>query len=643
MLFFFCVFQPFVYANGDGDGFKYISPLPTGNEIHDIWTPDGNTYFFACDAGTILKYSGGKWEFMDTPTDSPLFAIHGISATDIWAVGGNSYGQTDNEKSVILHYDGTAWSSQTPPDYMGSYYVMRDVFVAGSGDVWGIADYSSYLCHYNGTAWEFVETGLTDLPYNFYALYGFAADDIYVAGGCDTILHYDGTDWTMQNQYASCDPTFDMNMLYDVWGTDENNIFACGNGGQIFHLQNKTLPWIEIHEHGGIFNGTTLNAISGSAADNIFFTGNNGVIWHYNGSDFSTIPNSNTSTLNTVIRRTDGKYIMAGIHGRVDLFDGTNLSPLNTPVTLNTEFKFNSFADGTLWVSPDMLGQGIYSFNGRNFTQHPDLATNQETVTCLSAFSNKDVWLGERSYLDLSGTVHRYNGSSWSVYAPTGLVNKWLSDVIKTSSGDYFGIVGDYNGGQPCKIMDDGLVCYTATTYTYRAITEADDGTLYAVADGGIISRYSNGSWSDEASGTSQDLVDVAAGGGWVYAVGNERSAVYKESNTTSWNMVSGIDAWAENPFINAVYAKDGISYATLQTNAQYIGGNKGYIYKLHNGTATKVAGGLTMLLQDLTVNETGDVLVTGNNGFLYGQGEQWLSTAPLAQPWIYLLLRKNN
>ena len=87
-IFCFILFMNLAGSSLADEAIKYILPYPTANELYDAWSPDGVTYYFAGDAGTILKYDGASFTIMETPTHYPLFCIHGTSETDIWAAGG---------------------------------------------------------------------------------------------------------------------------------------------------------------------------------------------------------------------------------------------------------------------------------------------------------------------------------------------------------------------------------------------------------------------------------------------------------------------------------------------------------------------------------------------------------------------------
>ncbi len=640
---------------GDNDGFSFATPMPTGNTIHDSWSVDGETFFFVGDGGTILKYHNGSWEFMDTPTDSALLGIHGTSINDIWAVGGEAYGEADGEKSVVLHYNGTSWSSVAPPDYMGmgDFHVMIDVFAAASDDVWAVAASSSYLCHYNGSTWSFVDTGiLTTLPYDFYAIHGYSANDIYAVGACNTIIHYDGSSWSKEHQVESCDPNMTLNLLYDVWGTAVDSVYTCGNGGQI--LVRNALPaagWTQIHEHGGILYGTNLNAVGGEADGAMFFVGNEGVIWKYEGAAFTTVPVGSPSSFHTIINRSSGGYIIGGTQGTANGFDGTNQIQLTTPVSLNKDFALTSYDGNKLWLSPAVLtdAQGIYTYKGRSFSEHQLSfgSGNQAQAITLKAFAEDDVWLSTQINL---GVIKRYNGSTWTDYTPPGRIDHpILLDVLKASSGNYFAVLTNADGSgrqQVCKILESTTECFSDSSGfdMYFSLTEAEDGTIYAAGNRGKIVSYANGNWTEEVTGldVNTNLTGIAAGGGWVYAAGTDRTVICKQSGG-SWQPVGGLTPRTGNSFSEVVYGGNGISYAVLTTPSQYRGGGKGYIYALQNGTATRETGGSSMSFNGLSTNGDGMTVAAGNGGILFGIGLHDFLIPSLAEAIKILQILSNS
>ena len=111
-----------------------------------------------------------------------ISSIWGATPDDVWAIGG---GGTQYDR--LLHYDGTKWSTYT-----------KEV-------IW---------C-----------SGLT--------LFGFSADDVWMGGGAGWlergagIWHYDGVEWK-QNYVYSLEETYYSITIEDIWGSNSNDVYACG-------------------------------------------------------------------------------------------------------------------------------------------------------------------------------------------------------------------------------------------------------------------------------------------------------------------------------------------------------------------------------------------------------------------------------
>lgn len=173
------------------DELTFLTPLPTGNNINDAWSPDGLNIFFAGDGGTIMHYDGSGFSIMPTPTNHSITGIHGTSMNDIWAVGGNAYSDLkDPDRSVIMHYNGTEWKHYTPPaDSWGQYFPFNDVWSDGDGTVWAVTRYTTSVARMTNKRWEFIST--TGNPnFGLYSIYGFSPNNIYAAGACGQILRF---------------------------------------------------------------------------------------------------------------------------------------------------------------------------------------------------------------------------------------------------------------------------------------------------------------------------------------------------------------------------------------------------------------------------------------------------------------------
>ncbi|MFA3784242.1 hypothetical protein ABRY23_14375, partial [Melioribacteraceae bacterium 4301-Me] len=109
-------------------------------------------------------------------------SIWGSSPQDVWAVGG---GGTADDR--LWHYDGNKWSA----------YTKEPIWCTG------------------------------------YTIYGFSANDVWMGGGAGVdglgagIWHYDGNKWS-KNFIYNVEGAYDV-IIYDLWGTSQNEIYACGN------------------------------------------------------------------------------------------------------------------------------------------------------------------------------------------------------------------------------------------------------------------------------------------------------------------------------------------------------------------------------------------------------------------------------
>ena len=93
-----------------------------GASASDVWAVG--------DQGVIRHFTGGaSWDVVPSPVAADLYAVWGARPDDVWAAG---------DDGVVLHWDGTAWSQKkTPfaqenrPRLYAVYGTGDDVWVAG--------------------------------------------------------------------------------------------------------------------------------------------------------------------------------------------------------------------------------------------------------------------------------------------------------------------------------------------------------------------------------------------------------------------------------------------------------------------------------------------------------------------------------
>ncbi len=630
-LFWFTLCMSFSGLSLADEKIHYILPYPTANELYDAWSPDGVIYYFAGDAGTILKYDGASFTIMETPTDYPLFCIHGTSKNDIWAAGGNDYSENQMDRAVYLHYDGQSWTEVPPPVYMDTAtYPPEGIFAVAPDNVWAVDAFSPSLFHYDGTSWAVVLLNIPGftLAGGFDAIHAFAADDIYAVGSYGQIIHYDGTGWSLQLQKDDPTSYTSFNLFTDVWGPDPDHVFACANWGQVYGLNQQTGGWEQLADGlSGVTGGLTLTSISGrvdpvTTDPDICFSSYTGAMYHYNGTVFTEIPPSDSWKQNVIRRNGAGSYIVAGGMGRMETFNG-QWSPISRiPINKNS-FEHITWADDNLWFAPAAVDEraGVFAWNRGQMTEYKlPLGGQQGVMTGLKALAENDVWAGVQPRGGVDFGIFRFDGTSWAAWKPTNTPYPLpFSDVLRTAGGELFIILVGVTDGGPGRIVDGQAVGpYPDTSVNmYSSLAEGSDGKVYAAGQNGRIASFSSGEWAHETSGTDKNFTGIAAGNGYVYAVAADRTAVYK-TDGGQWQAVGNISGIAAgNDFTGVVHMEGDQFIATLNTPEGYIGGNKGEVYLFSQGQAQRLSGWISPTLQGITRTDTGQFFITGSGGVL--------------------------
>ena len=163
-----------------------------------------------------LHWDGTQWSVVPSPNPgsarTSLAAVAAVAGNDVWAVGDYDDGTTD--RTLTEHWDGSAWSVVPSPNVGTDRNHLRGVTARAAGDVWavgefhatGVLHYRTLVEHWNGSAWEVVSSpnaGPSDS--SLLAVTALAPDDAwavgYFIGDSDAArtltLHWDGTQWAV--------------------------------------------------------------------------------------------------------------------------------------------------------------------------------------------------------------------------------------------------------------------------------------------------------------------------------------------------------------------------------------------------------------------------------------------------------------
>ncbi len=165
----------------------------------------------------IVHWNGTRWATVASPDpggtgDSYLSAVSALSPSDIWAVG--YYSNRSGQKDLILRWNGTRWAQVTSPGPLGS--ALASVSAVSAADVWAAGTYvkdisntlvdQTVVLHWNGKAWSVVTStdpgGTTGT--SLLGISALSRSDVWAVGstGSDSlnprtlILHWNGARWT---------------------------------------------------------------------------------------------------------------------------------------------------------------------------------------------------------------------------------------------------------------------------------------------------------------------------------------------------------------------------------------------------------------------------------------------------------------
>jgi hypothetical protein len=134
--------------------------------------------------GVILRWDGAVWTRVDpSPTPLPLVGVTALPDGEAWAVGGGVSADGGAPDSVILHFNGSAWQTETLADHSPTPWVSA-VWASSAGEVWAG---SERILKRGASGWSDVSAppGLA-----IRRIWGAPGAGMWVADGHGLVLHY---------------------------------------------------------------------------------------------------------------------------------------------------------------------------------------------------------------------------------------------------------------------------------------------------------------------------------------------------------------------------------------------------------------------------------------------------------------------
>jgi hypothetical protein len=256
----------------DGSTWTTVPTPAPGARLTSVWTSGPTDAWAVGYDGYAIHFDGTAW----TASTDQVFAGSGGSMGTyrprLEVVGGS--GPNDvwvQTEGPLVHYDGTRWSQiwDAPP-------IGTNTIVASSpNDVWL---FGNYVAHFDGTAWT------EDRSLGGGGAIAISPSNVWTVAGA-TFYNFDGRQWWNMNPQAV--PGLRCRSFERLWASSANDVWVVGGENVILHSDGRS--WSTFYSECGQKNATRLHAVHGTSATDIWMVGGepltlNGEIFHFDGT-----------------------------------------------------------------------------------------------------------------------------------------------------------------------------------------------------------------------------------------------------------------------------------------------------------------------------------------------------------------------
>lgn len=469
------------------------------------------------------------------------------------------------------------------------------VWAFASDDVWA-AGGKATLLHFDGQTWKWVNSG-TDAGISYF--WGSTANNLWAVGDAGTILHWDGVRWISVPSGTNVG-------LRTIWGSGPNDIWAGGEIGTLLRWQGAS--WQRIASNAG---GSTIYGLWGSGPSDVWATrsGLNGApVLHWDGAQWSVQSNWPKSytwaralwgdTANSVWFYSDDPV----------RWDGQRFSPLRMMSVIPARQVWGSGPNDFWALGAQVIKRGNGIQWGGNIAPTLNTSADEELYT-LRGSSGNDVWAS-------SYRLHRWNGARWTTTGQGG-PRPLLADGWGSPAGDAWAVgaaknaLGQNTGPLLRRINGAWQQTYTADQ-TLTSIWGSSTNSIWAVGDGGMILRWDGSQWNRVSSNTSANLSKVRGIVGGNTLVVGEAGFVAEWTGATWLARSSGT--------VNALF---GVYWSS--TTEAWAVGEGGTIIRWNGSTWNNIASGTIKNLTGIWGTDRTHIWAVGVDGIvLFWDGNRW-------------------
>jgi hypothetical protein len=160
---------------------------------------------------------GRSWRIVPSPSpaagSNELDAVAALARDDVWAVGWQSREVAGRTKTLIEHWNGTAWTVTPSPNVKRDSNVLLGVAATSPTDVWAVGLHyqpaqtrQTLIEHWDGSRWTIVASPSPGTAFSILdAVTAVSVNDVWAVGsvgyvdqtGVRTLIeHWDGQQWT---------------------------------------------------------------------------------------------------------------------------------------------------------------------------------------------------------------------------------------------------------------------------------------------------------------------------------------------------------------------------------------------------------------------------------------------------------------
>jgi hypothetical protein len=301
-----------------GSGANSLSGVYTVSAT-DAWAAGDYCTTSACavEDTLIVHWNGASWSKVKSPSPSSvvnvLTGVSGTSGGNIWAAG-YLIGASGSDNTLIVHWNGTAWSTVNSPNPSKTgANLLNAASAVSSGSAWTVGTYdttaaagANLALRWNGAAWSKVKAPNPSATFNSLSgVSATSAGNAWAVGTAQTtapgsalILHWNGTAWSKAktpNPAGASLSAVSADSGTDAWAVGDYCVASCGGPGAVLDtltLRWNGTSWSKVKSPSPSSTGRNLLfGVSATSATSAWAVGANPngttLILHWNGTNWS--------------------------------------------------------------------------------------------------------------------------------------------------------------------------------------------------------------------------------------------------------------------------------------------------------------------------------------------------------------------